>query len=81
MPLSKLVSGRAPIMSRATAPKNVASPVAATTAVAVPLTTLVPMKQAVSRSSNVPGAAAALMRLGGATGYFSSGMDSPVSIA
>src|SRR5665213_607447 len=62
MPLSKLVSGRAPTISRATAPKNVASPVAATTAVAVPLTTLVPMKQAVSRSSNVPGAAAALGR-------------------
>src|SRR5665213_1526705 len=53
----------------------------ATSVVAVPLTTLVPIKQAVSRSSSVPGAAAVLMRLGGATGYFSSGMDSPVSIA
>ena len=80
MPRSKLVSGRAPTMSFATAPKKVASPVAATTAVAVPLTTLVPMKQAVSRSSSVPGAVAELMRFGG-TGCFSSGIDSPVSIA
>ena len=49
MPLSKLVSGRAPTMSFAIAPKLVASPVAATTATAVPLTTLVPMREIEAR--------------------------------
>ena len=81
MPLSKLVSGRAPTMSFAIAPKLVASPVAATTATAVPLTTLVPMKQAVSRSRMFCDASAALVAFVGGTACFSSGMASPVSIA
>src|SRR3974390_3327736 len=67
MPLSKLVSGGAPTISFAMAPKLVASPVAATTATAVPLTTLVPMKQAVSRSRMLRDASAAFAVLTGGT--------------
>src|SRR5262245_1329453 len=80
MPLSKLVSGLAPMISFAIAPKQVASPVAATTATAAPLTTLVPMKQAVSRSKTFWERSTPACLLGG-TAYFSSGIDSPVSIA
>ena len=81
MPLSKLVSGLAPTISFAIAPKQVASPVAATTATAVPLTTLVPMKQAVSRSKTFCEGSGRGAGLPGGTAYFSSGIDSPVSIA
>ena len=44
-PRSKLVSTRSPVMELAMLPKYVWTPVVTTTAVAVPLSTLVPMKQ------------------------------------
>ena len=57
----------------------------ATTAVAEPLTTLEPMKQVVSNSRGLrddPALPAPdLPALAGGTGYFSIGMDSPVSMA
>ena len=73
-PTSKAVVGRRPSSPRAIEPVAVRPPVFTTTDVAVPLTTLVPMKQMVARS-NVDGA----VTPAGGVSNFSTGSASPVS--
>jgi len=65
-PTSKLVGARCPVLKAANAPKVVRAPVSATTAKAVPETTLLPIQQ---------------MRASGVLMSFSAGIDSPVSAA
>ena len=72
-PLSKLVGARLARSFSARAPKYVRLPVVSTTARADPLSTLLPMKQALENSNGVRPAG----WLGSA--FFSTGMDSPVS--
>ena len=75
MPRSKAVSICWPARLRATLPKYVCAPVVTITAVAVPLSTLVPRKQVFVRSM-----VETLPRRSRAS-VFSTGMDSPVSVA
>ena len=74
MPWSKAVGTRARVSVPAMAPKRVARPVASTTPVALPLTTLLPMKHTL-------GSASAAASAGVACANFSTGSDSPVSAA
>ena len=71
-PWSKLVCTRWPTSEPASAPKYVFAPVAAITAVALPLTTFEPMKHRLRASSAVFASASA-------PANFSTGIDSPVS--
>ena len=77
MPRSKLVRLRWPLTLWASDPRQVRSPVSTTTAVAEPLTTLVPRKQSVSSSRG-------LVRVHWACGNcacFPTGSDSPLRAA
>ena len=71
MPLSKLVSSLAPTMLFAIEPRNVERPVLNTIPVAVPLATLVPMKQMFFSSVS------SLVFPSSRSAYFSTGTDSP----
>ncbi len=75
IPLSKLVSTCWPARLPAMVPKYVCRPVATATAVAVPLSTLVPRRQMFENSSG-----GTFSRVSRAS-YFSIGSDSPVRLA
>src|SRR6476661_2923273 len=78
-PRSKLDSGRSPAAPRARDPQYVDSPVAMTTAVAVPPTAAVPQKHSVGVSTS--GSRAKPGGFGSAVEALDTGSDSPLSTA
>ncbi|CCK00744.1 hypothetical protein BN130_3539 [Cronobacter malonaticus 507] len=86
-PLSNAVWVRLPTSDFASDPKYVFAPVATTTPQAVPLATLVPIRQILPRSSRlapssgISSAATPFPCMWPVTSYFSTGSDSPLSIA